>query len=192
MFANYETIETKPCWSPKHEREAIFSKFLFRILRMRMQLISPSSWFFRGKPAVRCYRPASVPRARRGNPHYRENTEGIPSIWRLTEWWLTVPHHKKEDGRRGDLQQIRSPLARLKNRIKFTKIVNMSNNSCIFAAQLNLNYDDTIRQGISLRTLLHRKMHRQKTSLPAGRCEELCETDYHFGWSSECWNIIYS
>lgn len=31
---------------------------------------------------------------------------------------------------------------------KFTKIVNLLKNSCIFAAQLNLNYDDTIRQGI--------------------------------------------
>ncbi len=41
MFANYETIETKLCWSPKHERKAIFSKFLFRFLQMRMQFLSP-------------------------------------------------------------------------------------------------------------------------------------------------------
>lgn len=33
----------------------------------------------------------------------------------------------------------------LKNFIrKFTKIVNLLKNNCIFAAQLNLNYDDTI------------------------------------------------
>ena len=62
MFANHETIETKPCWSPKHERKAIFSKFLFKIIQMRMQLLSPPDRFFRGKPAVRCYHPVSVPR----------------------------------------------------------------------------------------------------------------------------------
>ena len=66
----------------------------------------------RGKPAARCYRPASVPRVAVVRLHYREDTEEIPSICRLTEWWLTAPRHKKEDGRRCDLQQIRSPLAR--------------------------------------------------------------------------------
>ena len=71
MFANHETIETKPCWSPKHERKAIFSKFLFRILQIRIQLLSPPDRFFRGKLSVRCYHPASVPRVAVAHPHPR-------------------------------------------------------------------------------------------------------------------------